>query len=114
MYGKKSPHTARIVLRLGLLRWVLGDPAAAVALLARAESVFEPYIALILGGGTEQDRRAFLEQIGAGGHVDYAVSLHLGAALRRADAAELALSLVLRRRRVLDAVSSRWTRCAAA
>jgi CHAT domain-containing protein/Tfp pilus assembly protein PilF len=104
-YSARHPSVAHALHRLALHRWAQDDVPGALALFARAEEAFEANIQLVLPSGAEKDKRAFLDQLGGGSHVDHAVSLHL-THTSSAMAASHAATLILRRKgRLLDALS---------
>jgi CHAT domain-containing protein/tetratricopeptide (TPR) repeat protein len=103
-YGEQNMLIAPNRMRLGTIRWVQGRLADAVALVARAEAAVEPQLRTLLAVGSEDDRRTVLSQHAY--QLDIAVSL-AGEAKAPANAAELGLLLVLRRKgRLLDAMAS--------
>jgi CHAT domain-containing protein/tetratricopeptide (TPR) repeat protein len=102
-FGPRHPHVGSMLHLLAVLHWAKGDAGAALPLFAQAEDITEPMIALVLGTGTEADRRKFMADIVH--HLDDVVSFHLGGAPKSAEAGKLALTLLLRRKgRVLDAL----------
>lgn len=104
LLGPDHPDVASSLRNLSLLLWAGGEPGLALPLLRRAAAIGERNLASLLATGSERQKQAFLERRERDGNL--AFSLHVGALPDRADAARLALTVVLQRKgRVIDAVT---------
>jgi CHAT domain-containing protein len=102
--GKGSLEVAETLGHLGDLHQDTGDRAAAVGARRRAATIRDYHAQLVLAGGSEQRRRLYMATVQA--DTAAVVSLHTRAAPASAEAAELALLTILRRKgRVLDAMA---------
>ncbi len=102
--GADHPHLAPSYLNLGVLYLRTGAIPKAIAAHARAADIEEKSLALVLAGGSEAQKRAFMRTVSSG--TDGLVSVHAVAAPNDPSAARLALLTILRRKgRVLDALA---------
>ncbi|MEO1145548.1 MAG: tetratricopeptide repeat protein [Cyanobacteria bacterium J06638_22] len=102
--GETHPRLADSLINLGSSAWVRGDRTEALASLGRAAEIQEQNLGLTLALGSEARRRAYISTLTF--HTNMTVSLHLQEAVDQPEAAELALTTVLRRKgRVLDATT---------
>ena len=97
------PAVAVTLHNLALLAAAMGDRAQAVTLLARVADLRERQLTLILAGGSEEQKLAYLSLLS--GDIDATVSLHLRMAPHDPRAQQLACTTLLRRKgRALDAM----------
>lgn len=97
-----APLMAQFLTRLAFARAAGGKARRGLKDLARALDLQEQVTRHVLPTGTEADNRAYLAQITH--HLDMALSMHLGLLPDSRQAAELALTQVLREKgRLLDA-----------
>lgn len=102
--GADHPHLAPSYLNLGALYLRLGAIPKAIAAHARGAEIEEKSLELVLAGGSEQQKRAFMATMRSS--TDGIVSVHAVAAPNDASAMRLALLTILRRKgRVLDALA---------
>jgi CHAT domain-containing protein len=102
--GETHPRVADSLMNLGSLAWIRGDRTEALASLGRAAEIQERNLGLTLALGSEARKRAYISTLTF--HTNMTVSLHLQEAVNQPEAAELALTTVLRRKgRVLDATT---------
>lgn len=102
--GADHPHLAPSYLNLGALYLRMGAIPRAIAAHARGADIEEKSLALVLAGGSEPQKRAFMATMRSG--TDGIVSVHAVAAPNDATAMRLALLTILRRKgRVLDALA---------
>jgi MYXO-CTERM domain-containing protein len=102
--GADHPHLAPSYLNLGALYLRMGAIPRAIAAHARGADIEEKSLALVLAGGSEQQKRTFMATMRSG--TDGIVSVHAVAAPNDPSAARLALLTILRRKgRVLDALA---------
>jgi CHAT domain-containing protein len=104
-YGPKSRPVGTTLNVLAHLAWAQGDLSGALPLFTRSEEILESHLAIALSTGTEKDRRNQIANVEY--TLDGVLSFHFVAAPQSAEAAELAITTVLRRKgRALDAASS--------
>jgi len=104
IYGPNHPNLSLILTNLSSGYYGLGDMPRAVEELTRAGEIRERQLALLLGTGSEDQKRLFVATMVE--ENDYTTSLHVNAAPDNARALRLALTTILRRKgRVLDAMS---------
>jgi CHAT domain-containing protein/Tfp pilus assembly protein PilF len=104
IYGAQHPNLSLILTNLSSGYYALGDMPRAVEDLTRASEIRERQLALLLGTGSEDQKRLFVATMIE--ENDYTTSLHVNAAPGNAHALNLALTTILRRKgRVLDAMS---------
>ncbi|HJR05655.1 MAG TPA: CHAT domain-containing tetratricopeptide repeat protein [Pyrinomonadaceae bacterium] len=104
IYGPNHPNLSLILTNISSDYYALGDMPHAVEELTRASEIRERQLALLLGTGSEEQKRLFVATMVE--ENDYTTSLHAQAAPNNAQALRLALTTILRRKgRVLDAMS---------
>jgi CHAT domain-containing protein/endonuclease YncB( thermonuclease family) len=102
--GPEHPQVALSLSNLASLHEAQGDYERALAFQQRASAVEEKNIAQILNTGSQQQKQLYLNTLS--GQTDSTVSLHARDVPRNADAARLALTVILQRKgRALDATS---------
>ncbi|XXY21910.1 CHAT domain-containing tetratricopeptide repeat protein [Sorangium sp. So ce216] len=102
--GPEHPNVANSLSNLAALLWARGAPARTLPLVQRATEIRERVLSSVLAAGSERQKHAFTWTVQT--ETDMTVSLHVGALPERADAARLALAVLLQRKgRVLDAVT---------
>lgn len=107
-YGAGHHHVGYVRERRAFAEWARGRAHVAVDLLASSLDPVERQIEVVLGGGTERDRRAFMARYAH--HTDLAVTLHTVGQPGSQKAALLALTTALRRKgRLLDAVADSFS-----
>lgn len=100
--GPEHPAVASSLNSLALLYNATGDYTRALSFHQRASEVSERNIALILDSGSQQQKQLYLNTLSS--ETNYGVSLHAQIIPQNADAAQLAITTILRRKgRVLDA-----------
>jgi CHAT domain-containing protein/tetratricopeptide (TPR) repeat protein len=103
-FGAEYPLVADVLHNLGALNLDRENYSQAVELLTRRDEIRERNLALLLNIGSEEQKRRFLQRVSR--ETDGTVSLHVRYAPNYPQAADLALTTVLRRKgRVLDAMS---------
>jgi CHAT domain-containing protein/Tfp pilus assembly protein PilF len=103
-HGAEHPSVAAMLGNLAVLYELKGDTGQAARTFERGNDIRERNLALILLTGSEEQKRLYLTTIS--GDIGGTVSFHLRSAPRDAQAARLALNIVLRRKgRALDAMS---------
>ncbi|HLM56613.1 MAG TPA: tetratricopeptide repeat protein, partial [Pyrinomonadaceae bacterium] len=103
-YGPDHPSAGTYLANLSTVYWGRGDTRRALEALTRGAELRERNLSLVLGLGSEEQKRLYLATLRNEAHE--VISFHLGHAPRDAAAAALALTTVLRRKgRVLDAVA---------
>jgi CHAT domain-containing protein/lipopolysaccharide biosynthesis regulator YciM len=104
VYGANHPNVSLVLTNISSDYYALGDTAQAIEALERANEIRERQLALLLGAGSEEQKRLFVATLAE--ENDYTTSLHAQAAPANARALALALTTILRRKgRVLDAMS---------
>lgn len=104
IYGPNHPNVSLVLTNISSDYYGLGDMAQAIEALERANDIRERQLALLLGTGSEEQKRLFVATLAE--ENDYTTSLHAQAAPADARALTLALNTILRRKgRVLDAMS---------
>jgi CHAT domain-containing protein/Tfp pilus assembly protein PilF len=107
--GANHPLVATSLNNLASLYQAQGNLTEALASLRRSMDVQETNLDVIFSSGSEARKRAYMTTLQ--GTTDAAISLHLQAAKNSPEAAELALTTLLRRKgRVLDAVTEGFQR----
>ncbi|HMG73972.1 MAG TPA: CHAT domain-containing protein, partial [Pyrinomonadaceae bacterium] len=102
--GAEHPDVAQSLNNLAVLYQAQGDYGQALSFQQRASTVEEKNIAQILNTGSQQQKQLYLNTLS--GRTHDTVSLHVRAVPRNADAARLALTVILQRKgRALDATS---------
>ncbi|WP_437542202.1 tetratricopeptide repeat protein [Sorangium sp. So ce367] len=102
--GPEHPNVAAALDNLADLHWANAAPAEALPLMQRTASIYERVLDAVLATSNERQKQAFTWTLE--GQTDMNVSLHVGALPDRADAARLALAVLLQRKgRVLDAMT---------
>lgn len=102
--GPHHPDVADSLHRLSLLFWAQGRVDEAIAFQSRSSEIAERNLSLILKGGSEARKRAYMATLSE--ITDATLSLHLQHAPRKPEAAQLALTTILQRKgRVLDALT---------
>ena len=102
--GPNHPDVATALENLALLYEATGDYGRAVSFTQRASAIVERNTALILNTGSQQQKQLYLNTLSSLSEVT--VSLHARDVPRNADAARLALTIILQRKgRALDATS---------
>ena len=105
MFGPRHLVIAQLLQREALLWWAQGKMAPAIAQLRESMELMEPLTTAVLSGGTEEDKRQFLDNMSYQVHA--VAALHALAAPKDRKALQLALTTVLRRKgRALDALGS--------
>ncbi|WP_437542222.1 CHAT domain-containing tetratricopeptide repeat protein [Sorangium sp. So ce367] len=104
MVGYEDPAVATSLIHLAGLHWATAAATRALPLMQRAAAIHERVLAATLAASSERQKHAFAR---ATEHMtDVFVSLHVRALQSRADAARLALTVLLQRKgRVLDAMT---------
>ena len=103
-YGPEHPLVARSLQNLATIAMAAGDYVHAIEYETRALAVTESNLAAVLGSGSERQKQLFIDTVR--GETDAAVSLHTREAPANAQAAQLALTTILRRKgRALDAMT---------
>jgi CHAT domain-containing protein/Tfp pilus assembly protein PilF len=103
-FGPQDPLVAVALLRLAIYYERKGDLARAIETQRRATEVTETHLSLLVGSGSEQQKRRYLTTLED--ETNITLSLHFKTAPSSADAARLGAVTVLRRKgRVLDAMS---------
>ncbi|MBJ7900743.1 MAG: CHAT domain-containing protein, partial [Cyanobacteria bacterium RI_101] len=104
--GEKHPDTATFLNNLAGLRWATGDIPQTLALLKQGTDIQEINLAIFLNQiGDENRKQAYINTLT--GTTYWTISLHLNSAADNPQAAELALTTILRRKgRVLDALGN--------
>ncbi|WP_437312109.1 tetratricopeptide repeat protein [Sorangium sp. So ce388] len=106
--GAEHPGVATTLDSLAALYWASAAPARALPLLKRAAAIHEQVLAAVLAAGSEQQKHALAWTVE--GETDMVVSLHVRALPNHADAARLALTVLLQRKgRVLDSMTDMLT-----
>ncbi|WP_437521856.1 tetratricopeptide repeat protein [Sorangium sp. So ce726] len=106
--GPEHPDVAQSLNSLAGLLWANGAPTRALLLMQRATTIHEQVLASVLATSSERQKHAFAWTME--GETDMTVSLHIRALPDRADAARLALAVLLQRKgRVLDAMTDMLT-----
>ncbi|XYI04075.1 tetratricopeptide repeat protein [Sorangium sp. So ce1128] len=102
--GPEHPNVATGLDNLAALYWARAAPTQALPLMQRATAIHERVLESILATSSERQKHAFARTVQ--GETDATVSLHVRALPARADAARLALTVLLQRKgRVLDAMT---------
>ncbi|WP_437932533.1 tetratricopeptide repeat protein [Sorangium sp. So ce291] len=102
--GPEHPAVANSLNNLAALHWAIGAPTQALPLMQRTTAIYERVLASVLVTSSERQKHAFARTVE--GETDMSVSLHVRALPDRADAARLALTVLLQRKgRVLDAMT---------
>ncbi|WP_437841990.1 tetratricopeptide repeat protein [Sorangium sp. So ce1153] len=102
--GPEHPDVAESLNNLADLHWASGAPTRALPLMQRATEIRERVLTSVLAGSSERQKHAFVRTVED--ETDATVSLHVRALPDRADAARLALTVLLQRKgRVLDAMT---------
>ena len=100
-YGPDHPNIGLYLANLATVYWGRGDTRQALAALARNAELRERNLALVLTTGSEEQKRLYMATLAT--ETDGIVSFHTSAAPSDPEAAQLALTTVLRRKgRVLD------------
>ncbi len=104
--GERHPDTSLTLNNLASLRWATGDIPQTLALLKQGTGIEEINLTIFLNQiGDENRKQAYIKTLT--GTTDATISLHLNSAPTDPDAADLALTTILRRKgRVLDALSN--------
>ncbi|WP_437841994.1 tetratricopeptide repeat protein [Sorangium sp. So ce1153] len=102
--GPEHPSVAIAFNNLAGLHWASAAPTRALPLMQRAAAIHERVLAAVLAASSERQRHAFAWTVQS--ETDTTVSLHVRALPDRADAARLALAVLLQRKgRVLDSMA---------
>jgi CHAT domain-containing protein len=102
--GTEHPSVATTLNNLAVLYQKQGDYERAVSFLQRASTIKEKNLAQILNTGSQGQKQLYLNTLS--GETDATVSLHTRNVPQNADAARLALTVILQRKgRALDATS---------
>ncbi|WP_437542208.1 tetratricopeptide repeat protein [Sorangium sp. So ce367] len=102
--GPEHPAVAQSLNHLAALHWAGSAPTQALPLLQRASAIHERALAAVLAASSERQKHTFAWTVQ--GETDRTVSLHVRALPDRADAARLALTVLLQRKGgVLDAMT---------
>ncbi|HYG10442.1 MAG TPA: tetratricopeptide repeat protein, partial [Pyrinomonadaceae bacterium] len=102
--GNKHPDVAVTLHNLAAVYVGKGSPAQAVEHMASGNDIREHNLALILATGSERQKQLYLATLAS--ETYSTISLHLNSAAANSDAAQLALTTILRRKgRALDAMS---------
>ncbi|MFO0755043.1 MAG: tetratricopeptide repeat protein [Byssovorax sp.] len=103
-YGPEHPEVAMVLDNLATVHMLAGDPAGALPLLARSTAMQDRLASIVLGAGSEEQKRAFMA--GLADETSEAVALSTRASAADPEATRLALRTVLRRKgRALDAMA---------
>ena len=103
-FGAEHPLVASALGNLAALYEAQGDYARAVELFGRCLEVREHNLSLILATGSENQKQLYLNKFA--GESDGSVSMHVRSAPTRPEAAQLAVTTILRRKgRSLDAMT---------
>lgn len=103
-YGPDHPNVGLYLANLATVYWGRGDTRRALAALARNAELRERNLALVLTTGSEEQKRLYMATLAT--ETDGIVSFHTSAAPSDPEAAQLALTTVLRRKgRVLDVMA---------
>ncbi len=104
--GPQHPQLAKTLDGAALLYELKGDLPRALELRARGLAIREQNLSVMLTTGAEEQKRAYLEQNSLANEVNFTLSLHARSAPGEAQAARLALTLILQRKgRALDAMT---------
>jgi len=107
--GANHPDVANSLNNLAALYQAQGNPTRALELQQRSIDIEEANLALTLAIGSEARKQAYIATLQGTTH--YPVSLHLQALSANPEAADLALTTVLRRKgRILDALTDEMQR----
>ncbi|WP_437841988.1 tetratricopeptide repeat protein [Sorangium sp. So ce1153] len=102
--GPEHPDLARSLNNLADLHWASAAPTRSLPLMQRATEIHERVLTSVLATSNERQKHAFVRTVED--ETDATVSLHVRALPDRADAARLALTVLLQRKgRVLDAMT---------
>ncbi|WP_437841993.1 tetratricopeptide repeat protein [Sorangium sp. So ce1153] len=102
--GPQHPNVARSLNNLARLLWASEAPTRALSLMQRAVAIHERILMSVLATSNERQKHAFAWTVQD--ETDATVSLHVRALPDDADAARLALTVLLQRKgRVLDAMT---------
>jgi CHAT domain-containing protein len=102
--GSDHPSVARSLNNLAGLYQAQGDITSATDYLSRSLSIQENNLSLIFTTGSEAQKQAYMNTLSGDTH--QAISLHLQDASNNPEAAQLALTTLLRRKgRILDALT---------
>jgi tetratricopeptide (TPR) repeat protein len=102
--GPEHPYVAQSLNNLAALHWSGSAPTQALPLLQRASAAHERALASVLAASSDRQKHTFAWTVQ--GETERTVSLHVRALPDRADAARLALTVLLQRKgRVLDAMT---------
>ncbi|WP_437841987.1 tetratricopeptide repeat protein [Sorangium sp. So ce1153] len=102
--GPEHPDVAIGLNNLAGLLWASAAPTRALPLMKQATAIHERVLAAVLAAGSERQKHAVVWAVSH--ETDMTVSLHVRALPTRADAARLALTVLLQRKgRVLDAMT---------
>lgn len=102
--GPEHPTVATTLSNIALLYAAKGDYPRAVQFLRRGLEIQERSISLVVASGSEDQKQLYLDTLTGDTH--YTVSLHVRSAPADAQAAQLALTTILRRKgRALDAMT---------
>ena len=102
--GPNHPDLTSVLNGLASLNWARVDYSRTVALLQRASAVEETNIAQILNTGSQRQKQLYLNTLSF--TTNSTVSLHVRVASQNANAARLALTVILQRKgRALDATA---------
>ena len=103
-YGADHPNVGTYLGNLATVYWGRGDTRQTLALLKRNAELRERNLALLLTTGSEEQKRRYMATLQ--NETDATVSFHARTAPTDREAAELALTTILRRKgRVLDAMT---------
>jgi CHAT domain-containing protein/Tfp pilus assembly protein PilF len=104
--GEKHPDIATFLNNLAGLQWAMGDLSQTLALLKQGTDIQEINLAIFLNQiGDESRKQAYVKTLTR--TTDATIFLHLNSAADNPQAADLALTTILRRKgRVLDALSN--------
>ncbi|MEK7415644.1 MAG: tetratricopeptide repeat protein [Planctomycetota bacterium] len=104
VFGREHPDVARLLNNVAVLYEAKGDYVRAVQFKMRTLEVSERNLSLILTSGSEDQKQIYLNSLS--GETDGAVSLHIRSAPTDEQAAQLAMTTIIRRKgRALDAMS---------
>lgn len=107
-FGPDHEKIAVALEGLAALHSAAGKVELAVRLSERAADIRERQAALIIAGGSDAQKRAFVESLRVG--TDFVTSLHATVAPLDEKAKRLALTTILRRKgRVLDVMAGTWS-----
>lgn len=103
-FGAEHRNTRKLLVDWTILHAVSGDIAKAIEVMAKATEISERHLALVIAAGSEDQKREFVATFAD--ETDVILSLHLRLAPGNPEAAQMAMTTILRRKgRILDAMA---------